>query len=75
MPRRFQLSLRALLVAILAVVCFFGGIWFERERRRREDEAAARRLDAQIQTIRAPFDYFGIKIDPNSSQKPIRRAR
>jgi hypothetical protein len=40
MPRRFQFSLKALLILMLAVACFFGGIRFERERRRREDEAA-----------------------------------
>ncbi len=39
MPRP-QFTLRALLVAMLAVGCFFGGIHFERERQRREDEAA-----------------------------------
>lgn len=39
MPRP-QFTLRALLVLVLAVACFFGGIRFERERRRREDEAA-----------------------------------
>ena len=38
MPRP-QITLRALLVLMLAVACFFGGIWFERERRRRADEA------------------------------------
>jgi hypothetical protein len=41
MRRRFQFSLRALLVATFGVACFFGGIGFERERRRRADEAAA----------------------------------
>jgi len=41
MSRRFQFSLRALLVLMLAVACFFGGIRFERERRRREDEKSA----------------------------------
>ena len=40
MSRRFQFSLRALLVLMLAVACFFAGIRFERERRRREEEAA-----------------------------------
>jgi hypothetical protein len=40
MRRRFQFSLRALLILMLAVACFFGGIRFERERRRREDAAA-----------------------------------
>ncbi|HEV3342759.1 MAG TPA: hypothetical protein VG125_20470 [Pirellulales bacterium] len=34
-----QFTLRALLVLLLAVACFFGGIRFERERRRRADEA------------------------------------
>jgi hypothetical protein len=38
MPRP-QFTLRALLVLLLAVACFFGGIRFERERQRREDEA------------------------------------
>ena len=37
MPRP-QFTLRALLVAMLVVAAFFGGIRFERERRRREDE-------------------------------------
>jgi hypothetical protein len=37
MSQRFQFSLRALLVAMLVVAAFFGGIRFERERRRRED--------------------------------------
>jgi hypothetical protein len=36
MPRP-QFTLRALLVAMLVVGAFFGGIWFERERQRRED--------------------------------------
>jgi hypothetical protein len=44
MRLRFQFSLRALLVAMLVVAAFFGGIRFERERRRREDETA--RLEA-----------------------------
>lgn len=30
--------MRTLLVAMLAVAAFFGGIYFERERRRREDD-------------------------------------
>ncbi|HET6879093.1 MAG TPA: hypothetical protein VFI31_02995 [Pirellulales bacterium] len=49
MTRRFQFSLRALLVAMLVVAAFFAGIHFERERRRRADEAsalAAQREDA-----------------------------
>ena len=39
---RPQFTLRALLVLMLAVGCFFGGIRFERERRRRADGEAAR---------------------------------
>ena len=38
MPRP-QFTLRSLLVAMLVVAAFFGGIHFERERRRRADEA------------------------------------
>jgi hypothetical protein len=38
--RRPQFTLRALLILLLAVACFFGGIHFERERRRLEEEAA-----------------------------------
>ena len=41
MSRRFQFSLRALLVVLLAVACFFGGIRFERDRQRLAEEAAA----------------------------------
>lgn len=40
MPRRFQFSVRALLVAMLVVGAFFGGIQWERARRRRENEQA-----------------------------------
>ena len=40
MPRP-QFTLRALLVLLMAVACFFGGIRFEQERRRRAEEAAA----------------------------------
>lgn len=35
MPRRFQFSLRTLLLLMLAVACFVGGIRFEQERQRR----------------------------------------
>lgn len=37
--RRPQFTLRALLVLMLAVACFFAGMTFDRERRRRQDEA------------------------------------
>jgi hypothetical protein len=45
MPRP-QFTFRALLVAMLVVACWFGGIWFERERRRRADEDALRQVPA-----------------------------
>jgi hypothetical protein len=41
MPRP-QFTLRALLMAMLVVAAFFGGIRFERERQRREDRANQR---------------------------------
>jgi hypothetical protein len=44
MPRP-QFTLRALLVLLLAVAWFFGGIRFERERQRRADVAAALAAD------------------------------
>ncbi|HET6884529.1 MAG TPA: hypothetical protein VFI31_30525 [Pirellulales bacterium] len=37
---RPQFTLRALLVLMLAVACFFGGIHFERERVRRAEPTA-----------------------------------
>lgn len=41
MGRPFQFSLRALLVFLLAIACFFAGVRFERDRRRRANERAA----------------------------------
>ena len=38
--RRPQFSIRALLVVMLVVAAFFGGIKFEQERRLREEQAA-----------------------------------
>jgi hypothetical protein len=42
--RRPQFTLRALLILLLAVACFFGGIRFERERRRPDDQANQRQI-------------------------------
>jgi hypothetical protein len=42
---RPQFTVRALLVAMLVVAAFVGGIHFERERRRREDDAIARQME------------------------------
>jgi hypothetical protein len=47
MTRRFQFSLKWLLVATLAVSCFFGGIHFEREWRRRELLELDRDIDGE----------------------------
>jgi hypothetical protein len=54
MPCR-KLTLRALLVLMLAIGCFFGGIRFERERRRREDEAMALRYLAPPAILNADY--------------------
>jgi hypothetical protein len=63
MSRRFQFSVRALLAAMLAVACFFGGVRVERERQRREDHAAEfaaknaeRAALARIELIAAAID-------------------
>ena len=53
MPRP-QFTLRTLLVLLLAVACFFGGIRFERERRRRADEAAKRAAPMPLATQPGP---------------------
>ncbi|MGH7137253.1 MAG: hypothetical protein ACREHD_16035, partial [Pirellulales bacterium] len=42
---RPHFTLSTLLVAMLVVAAFFGGIHFERERRRREDDAIARQME------------------------------
>lgn len=46
MSRRFQFSLRGLLVVILVVAAFFGGVHFERERRRCDDAAQGLAADS-----------------------------
>lgn len=52
--RRPQFTVRALLVVMLAVGCFFAGIRFERVRRRREDKAAelAARMQRNTDALR-----------------------
>ena len=71
MPRRFQFSLRALLVAMLVVSAFLGGIHVERERRRRQNAAAwfadVTTVQHGVQTVRVrladapPFDGGGVQ--------------
>ena len=62
---RPQFTLRALLVAMLAAACFFGGIRYERERRRREEERAAQSAarTAQIGPKRGRIEDTYDKVD------------
>jgi hypothetical protein len=46
--RRPQFTLRALLVAILIVAAFFGGVRFERERRRIADDDLIRLIQETV---------------------------
>ena len=58
MPRP-QFTLRALLVAMLIVAAFFGGVRYERERRRREDAAIAEQkagMERMIIGVHPPLD-------------------
>ena len=54
MPRP-QFTLRALLVAMLVVAAFFGGVRFERERRNREDDEGAMAAKPGVITLKPPF--------------------
>ncbi|HWB11458.1 MAG TPA: hypothetical protein VG826_19665 [Pirellulales bacterium] len=65
MPRP-QFTIRALLVLLLAIACFFGGIRFEREWQRRADEKAALASKAVRQMLqgrrtvikKGPFEFI-----------------
>jgi hypothetical protein len=61
MPRP-QLTLRALLVAMLVVGAFFGGIRFERERQRRQDE---RRYELDLTGGQSGFFSFEGPLRPD----------
>jgi hypothetical protein len=66
--RRPQFTIRALLVLLLAVACFFGGIRYEKDRRRREEEAAKRAaaMPAQVRLKRGKIEETYDKFDsPN----------
>lgn len=54
MPRR-QFTLRALLVAMLVVAAFFGGIAVERRRKAAHYEDVIDALEAENATLRNPF--------------------
>jgi hypothetical protein len=58
MPRP-QFTLRALLVLLLAVACFLGGIRFERERQRREDHESG--LASTRQQLTAAIDKLNLQ--------------
>src|SRR5579863_1796210 len=49
--RRPQFTIRALLVAMLAAACFFGGIHFEQRRRQRKMVATFAAVPHAIQTV------------------------
>jgi hypothetical protein len=70
MPRP-QFTLRALLVAMLVVGAFFGGIRFERERRKREDEAAAAMAAAKAPIKNRPQGLIGIKVKSGTSRRQL----
>lgn len=59
MPRP-QFTLRALLVLMLAVGCFFGGLRYgerrERDQRTREDEARAKKVIADMIKLQADME-------------------
>ena len=61
MPRP-QVTLQALLILLLAVGCFFGGIRLERERQRREDEASL------LPIVTAPYFVSSAGTDQSVTQ-------
>ena len=70
MPRP-QFTLRALLVLMLAVACFFGGIRFERERRRREEEYRRSARSAPRQKPNYGPTVIGPKVTTRTSDKAM----
>jgi hypothetical protein len=59
MSRRFQFSLRALLVLMLCVACYFAGIQFERERKRREAARIPSAPEFKLSREAAALKYAG----------------
>lgn len=71
MPRP-QFTLRALLVLMLTVACFLGGVRFERERRRRADaRIVQRRIVSEGQTLYAEL----LRADGHTSRITLGRVR
>lgn len=68
MPRP-QFTLRALLVLMLAVACFFGGIRFERERQRQQDEAS------DYDQVRPPFRGVVEIFEPTTCKEASTKSR
>jgi hypothetical protein len=73
MTRRFQFSVRALLVLVLAAACFFGGVRVERERQRRQDAVALAARDAEHQAalVRANWRRALIARERNTQSQQI----
>jgi hypothetical protein len=70
MPRP-QFTLRVLLMAMLVVAAFFGGIHFERERRRREEARAAEQTDLGIICVIPPGRADTVMGRPQFSLKTL----
>lgn len=67
MPRP-QFTLRALLVAMLVVAAFFGGIRFERERRRIAEYRERHKTDELIRLIEETIDCRREWTDPGGDE-------
>lgn len=71
MNRKFQFSVRAMLILMFGVACFFGGVRFERERRRREDaKAAPLPVLAPIPAVVPYFGHIQSQLRPDPSPIP-----
>ncbi len=66
---RPQFTIGALLVLLLAVACFFGGIQVERERQRRADEAAALAAHHAVSAV-ALVRYYQVTAELELQRKP-----
>ena len=70
MARRFQFSLRALLVAMMVVAAFFSGIHVERRRKAAHYDDAIKALEAENAALRNPFKMIGRKTAQGGSVAP-----
>lgn len=73
--RRPQFSIRALLILMLVVGAFFGGIKFERERRIREERASQAPV-AATPSMASPYGPPGTIVQPfDMNRKRATRRR